>query len=73
MNIRGIAAPPGFRSGLGRLGVRHGCPNPEMLGSMKLAKPAKPKLGRPATGHDPLISARIPAQLRDRLALNVVG
>jgi hypothetical protein len=40
---------------------------------MKLAKPAKPKLGRPATGHDPLISARIPAQLRDRLALNVVG
>jgi len=28
---------------------------------------SKRKLGRPATGHDPLVSARIPQHLRDEL------
>jgi hypothetical protein len=30
-------------------------------------KPTKRKLGRSATGPDPLVSARIPQHLRDRL------
>ena len=30
-------------------------------------KPAKRKSSNPASGHDPLVSARIPQHLRDRL------
>jgi Ribbon-helix-helix protein, copG family len=34
---------------------------------VKPTKPTKPRLGRSATGPDPLVSARIPQHLRDRL------
>ncbi|MBV8512925.1 MAG: ribbon-helix-helix protein, CopG family [Xanthobacteraceae bacterium] len=34
---------------------------------MKPTKPTKPKLARSASGPDPLVSARIPPHLRDRL------
>jgi hypothetical protein len=34
---------------------------------VKPTKPAKRKLGRSATNPDPLVSARIPQHLRDRL------
>ena len=34
---------------------------------VKPTKPAKRKLGRSATGPDPLVSARLPPHLRDRL------
>jgi hypothetical protein len=35
--------------------------------AVKPAKPIKRKLGRSAIGDDPLVSARIPQHLRDRL------
>lgn len=34
---------------------------------VKPAKPTKRKPARSATGHDPMVSARIPQHLRDRL------